>query len=217
MIFRPVRPVSPIGPPITNLPVGLHVDEVLVLEQPLLVVEVRRAGSGAGRARSRSGLISVSASRPSRCCVEIEHALDLDRPLVGRARRPRSGSVTCAFPSGPQVRQHVGLAHLREPLGRCLCASMIGSGISSSRLVGRVAEHHPLVAGADPVERIVVARVVLRLVRGVDALRDVGRLLVERDDHAAGLGVEAVLGARVADLARPSRARAAGCRRRSRS
>ena len=77
---------------------------------------------------------------------------------------------------------------------------MIGSGISSSRLVRRVAEHHPLVAGADPVERIVVARVVLHLERRVDALRDVGRLLVERDDHAAGLGVEAVLRARVADL-----------------
>ena len=71
------------------------------------------------------------------------------------------------------------------------------------RLVGRVAEHHPLVAGADPVERVVVARVVLHLEGGVDALRDVGRLLVERDDDAAGLGVEAVLGARVADRGDP--------------
>ena len=80
------------------------------------------------------------------------------------------------------------------------CASMIGSGISSRVSFARVAEHHPLVAGADAVERIVVARVVLHLVRVVDALRDVGRLLVDRDDDAAGLGVEAVLGARVADL-----------------
>ena len=83
-----------------------------------------------------------------------------------------------------------------------LCASMIGSGISSSVSLARVAEHHPLVAGADPVERVVVAGVVLHLVRRVDALRDVGRLLVDRDDHAARVGVEAVLGARVADLAR---------------
>ena len=78
---------------------------------------------------------------------------------------------------------------------------MIGSGISSSVSSRRVPEHHPLVAGADTVERVVVAGVVLRLVRGVDALGDVGRLLVDRDDHAAGLGVEAVLGAVVADLA----------------
>ena len=92
---------------------------------------------------------------------------------------------------------------------------MIGSGISSRRLVGRVAEHHPLVAGADLVERVVVARVVLHLEGRVDALGDVGRLLVDRDDHAAGLGVEAVLGARVADLADRARGRGAGCRRRS--
>ena len=71
------------------------------------------------------------------------------------------------------------------------------------RLVGRVAEHEALVAGADAVERIVVARLVLQLERLVDALRDVGRLLVERDDHAAGLGVEAVLRARVADRGDP--------------
>ena len=94
---------------------------------------------------------------------------------------------------------------------------MIGSGISSGVSFGRVAEHEPLVAGADPVERIVVARVVLHLEGLVDALRDVGRLLVERDDHAAGLGVEAVLRARVADLGDPARARGAGCRRTSRS
>ena len=72
---------------------------------------------------------------------------------------------------------------------------MIGSGISSARLAGRVAEHHPLVARADPVERIVVAGVVLELVGHVHALRDVGRLLVDRDHDAARLGVEAVLGA----------------------
>ena len=40
----------------------------------------------------------------------------------------------------------------------------------------------------------------MRLERLVDALRDVGRLLVERHHHAAGLRVEPVLGARVADV-----------------
>ena len=65
-------------------------------------------------------------------------------------------------------------------------------------LARRVAEHHPLVARAEQVDRVGVA--VLRLVRLVDSLRDVGRLLVDRDDDAAGLEVEAVLRARVADL-----------------
>ena len=65
-----------------------------------------------------------------------------------------------------------------------LCASMIGSGISSVGLVAGVAEHQALVAGA--------AR--------VHAHRDVGRLAVNRREHGAGLGVEAVFAARVADF-----------------
>ena len=76
---------------------------------------------------------------------------------------------------------------------------MIGSGISSVGLVRGVPEHHPLVARAEQIERIAFAA--LRLVRLVDALRDVGRLLVERDDHAGRVGIEAELRARVPDLA----------------
>ena len=64
-------------------------------------------------------------------------------------------------------------------------------------LGARVPEHHPLVARAEAVERIVVAA--LHLVGGLDAERDVRRLLVERHHDAAGVGVEAVLGAVVAD------------------
>src|SRR5262249_3514191 len=59
---------------------------------------------------------------------------------------------------------------------------------------------HPLVARAGLVERVVVARVVLNLVRVVDAERDVRRLLVDRDDDAARFRVEAVLRPRVADV-----------------
>jgi hypothetical protein len=70
-------------------------------------------------------------------------------------------------------------------------------------LVGRIAEHEALVAGADAVERVVVAGLVAHVEGLIDPLRDVGRLLVERDDHAAGLGVEPVLGARVADRRDP--------------
>ena len=65
-------------------------------------------------------------------------------------------------------------------------------------LVRRVAEHHSLVAGADAVERVLVA--VLHLEGCIDALRDVGRLLVDRDDDGTRVGVEAELRTGVADL-----------------
>ena len=80
-------------------------------------------------------------------------------------------------------------------------ASTIGSGISSARLVDRVAEHHALVAGSDAIELVALA--VLPLERRVHALGDVARLLVERDHDPAGVGVEAELAARVADQADP--------------
>ncbi len=64
-----------------------------------------------------------------------------------------------------------------------------------------VAEHHPLVARPGDVELVVIGGIVARLVGGVDALGDVGRLLVDRVDHRAGVAVEAVGGVVVADPA----------------
>jgi len=61
------------------------------------------------------------------------------------------------------------------------------------------AEHHPLVSGTDEVERI-SPRTVLDLERLVDALRDVRALLVNGDENATRLGVEAELRTVVADL-----------------
>ena len=61
---------------------------------------------------------------------------------------------------------------------------------------------------------IVVA--VLRLVGRVDALGDVGRLLVERDHDAAGVGVEAVLGRGCSRCRATTRAGQPGCRRSAR-
>ena len=66
-------------------------------------------------------------------------------------------------------------------------------------VVARVAEHHALVARADLV--VDVAGAGALLVRLVDAHRDVGRLLVDRDDDAARLAVDAEGGVGVADLA----------------
>ena len=125
-----------------------------------------------------------------------EDALDLDGPLDAvLVDLVADGHLRLAV--GPEVREDVGLANLGEPL-RELVREHDRHRHELFGLVRRVPEHHPLVAGADEVERIGVP--VLRLVRLVDALRDVGRLAVDRDDDPAGLEVEAVLRARVADL-----------------
>ena len=71
------------------------------------------------------------------------------------------------------------------------CDSAIGSGISSGVSLAGVAEHQALVAGADVLALLAVL---------VHALGDVGRLLAEGDHDGAGLGVEAHLARRVADL-----------------
>ena len=64
-------------------------------------------------------------------------------------------------------------------------------------LRARVAEHHPLVTRAHLVEEVAGAGPLLH--RLVDTHGDVGRLLVDRGDDAAGVAVEAVRLAVVAD------------------
>ena len=130
-----------------------------------------------------------------------EDALDLD----GRAPSLLVDLVAdgdLRLPVGPQVREDVGLPHLGEAL-RDLVREHDRERHQLRRLVRRVAEHEALVAGADAVERVVVAGLRPLLEGVVDALGDVGRLLVERDDDAAGLGVEPVLRAGVADRGDP--------------
>ena len=102
------------------------------------------------------------------------------------------------LPVRPQIRDDPALANVGEPT----CERVRDRDRQRHqlrRLSRRVTDHEALVAGADTVERIVVAGIVLNLEGVVDALRDVGRLLVDRDDDAARLRVEAVLRARVAD------------------
>ena len=100
----------------------------------------------------RSGLIVDSTSTPSRCWVEIEHALDLDRRAMAVlvelvAHRDLRLAV------GPQVVERAVLAHLGEPAGEAVGEhdrqrhQLLG-------LVDRVAEHHALVACAGLVEWI---------------------------------------------------------------
>ena len=66
-------------------------------------------------------------------------------------------------------------------------------------LVAGVPEHHALVAGALAVEVVLARLAGADLFALVDALGDVGRLLVDRHDHTAGVAVEAVEGVVVAD------------------
>ncbi len=101
---------------------------------------------------------------------------------------------------GAQVGQRLVLADLGEALGEAV-RERDRQRHQLGRLVGGVAEHHSLVAGAGDVERVVVGGVGARLVGLVDALGDVGRLLVDRVEDGAGVGGEAEVGVDVADLA----------------
>ena len=96
-----------------------------------------------------------------------------------------------------QVVQLAALADLREA-ARHAVGERDRQRHELGRLAAGEAEHHALVAGA---ELVVRRRIVADLERLVDAHRDVARLLLDRDERAAGQVVEAVVGARVPDVA----------------
>src|SRR5680860_267501 len=100
----------------------------------------------------------------------------------------------------PQVVERAVLAYRGEPLGQPV-GEVDRHRHQCLGLVGRVAEHHPLVAGPGQPQFVVGVRAGARLVRGVDALGDVGRLLVERDQDRDVVAVVAVVAVVVADLA----------------
>ena len=99
---------------------------------------------------------------------------------------------------GTQVRQRAVLAHRGELLGQTV-RDRDRQRHELGGLVDREAEHQALVAGTLQVERI-GGTADAGLLGGVDALRDVGRLRVQRDLHAAGIAVEALDGRVVANL-----------------
>ena len=112
--------------------------------------------------------------------------VDAERAIVaGVAHRDLALAV------GAQEVERPLLAHVGQPLGQ-LVRRHDRHRHQLGRLVAGVAEHHPLVAGA-----LLVAGVDAL---AVDALGDVGRLLLERHHHAAGLPVEAHVRVAVADL-----------------
>ena len=141
----------------------------------------------------RSGRITVSRSMPSWCWVRDQHRLQRHRHAVFVLERHLRLAV------GAQVRHLAGLAHGGEALGQAV-GGPDRQRHQVGRLVAGVAEHHPLVAGALGVERVLAG---LRR-RGSPRTWSTpwamfGRLLVDRDDHAARAAVEAVQGVVVAD------------------
>ena len=109
-----------------------------------------------------------------------------------------------------------GLADLGQALGQAV-RQVDRQRHEHVGLVAGVAEHHPLVAGALLVELVVLAGGAgADLLGVVDALGDVGRLLVERDHHAAGVAVVAERLAVVADAVDRLAGDRWGCRRRRR-
>jgi hypothetical protein len=123
-----------------------------------------------------------------------QHALDPHGPAVAVA----DGDL--GLPVGTQVVQRAVLADL----GQALREPVRERDRQRHELLGLargVAEHHALVAGAGDVELVLVGGVDAGLVGVVHALRDVGRLLVDRVDDGAGVGGEAEVGVDVADLA----------------
>ena len=99
-----------------------------------------------------------------------------------------------------QVPDDVRLAHLRQPVADVV-REHDRHGHQLVRLRARVPEHHPLVAGAHQIERVVIARRVPDLVCLVYPLGDVRRLPVDREDDPARVAIEPVLRPVVADLA----------------
>ena len=91
---------------------------------------------------------------------------------------------------------------LRLAASNCarLCANVIGSGIKSGVSRQAETEHHALIARAGQLELVVLAAF-FHFERFIHTHGDIGRLLVDRHGNAAGVGVEAHVGFRVADLA----------------
>src|SRR5512132_983185 len=119
MIFRPVRPVSAFGPPISNRPVGLT-----RMRAPSASSSNSRS-TGSITSERTSGASRVSTSTSSRCCALISTV------STRLAVVPSYAIVTWLLPSG---RRYGITPALRTSASRLanLCAIAIGSGISSS-------------------------------------------------------------------------------------
>ena len=186
MILRPVRPASPIGPPMTNVPGGVDQHPVAlggqvevgehVVDDVLLDVGLER------------GVLDVGV------VLGREHdGVDAQRAVVLVVL---DGDLGLAV--GTQVAERAVLADLGEALREPL-RDRDRERHQLRGVVAGVAEHQALVTGAALVE-LVLGGADPRLVAGVDTGGDVGGLGADGDLDAAGVTVEALVGGVVADL-----------------
>ena len=189
MILRPVRPASPIGPPTTNLPVGLTSTRVA---DESSVSWASSFSTVASTCLRMSGSSVFSRSIVGRVLGGDDHGVQADRNVVLIV----DGDLRLAV--RPQVGQGAVLADLgqlpRQPVGQRDRQRHQLRGV-----VDRVAEHQALVTGALRVQRVRGA-LNARLVRGVDALCDIGRLTADADVDAACQPVKALVRVVVADV-----------------
>ena len=135
MILRPVSPQSACGPPSSNAPVGLT--------STSKSSSANCSGTvGLMTCSMRSLRIWPSMSMPGPCWLEISTVVS----AFGLAVLVDDAHLGLAV--GAQVVEHALLAHLGQPAGEAVREpdrhrhEVVG-------LVAGVAEHHPLVAGAD--------------------------------------------------------------------
>ena len=180
MILRPVRPVSPCGPPTTKRPVGLIRNSVALVEH------LRR--QDLANHFLDAELLDVLVGGVGRVLRGDDDVGDRDRPAVFVDHRHLRLGVRA------QPRHLALLANLGQ-----LPAEAVGEhdrrGHQLRRLVAGVAEHQALVTGT------LLGGLLARGLLGVDALGDVGRLLRDQHVHEHPVGMEHVVVVDVADLA----------------
>ena len=97
-----------------------------------------------------------------------------------------------------KIRERLVLSELGQLAAELVCkADRVGHELR--RLAAGIAEHKSLVAG--PLIELLVLLSLSRLERMVHTLRNVGRLLMQRGQHRAGVAIKAVLASRVTDFA----------------
>ena len=177
MIFRPVRPLSPCGPPTTNRPVGLT--KMLVCssisaggnDRPDHLFDEIALGWFPGETSSLCWVETTTAStRTGRSCRRIPPSPGFCRPGADRA----------------------GCPSLRTRVSRMasLWAREMGRGISSGVSSQAKPNISPWSPGADAVV-VRLPRPPRHLQRLVDAHGDVRGLLVNGGEHRAGVAVKA--------------------------
>ena len=180
MILRPVRPVSPWGPPTTKRPVGLIRNSVSLVEQPrrqALADHFFDAELFDRRVRDVGGVLGRDddVRNADRLAVVVDHR---DLRLRVRAQpRGAAGLANLGQRAAEAMREHDRRRHQLR------------------RFVAGVTEHQALVARA-----LLPGLLALDLAR-VDALRDVGRLLRQQQVHEHAIGMKHVIVVDVADLA----------------